>query len=100
VIQSAIKQIETSHDAEITVVPAFTERSVWRGVGDGWLHLQGSKRGTRSWPAARQVGGSQAPRRRSLDPVNPDHGRRNHPTMFPDMRGIGLEATTMISADE
>jgi len=46
VIKSAIRQIETSDDAEITVEPAFTERPVWRGVGDGWRHLHGSVRGT------------------------------------------------------
>jgi AraC-like DNA-binding protein len=46
VIKSAIRQIETSDDVEITVAPAFTERPVWRGVGDGWRHLHGSVRGT------------------------------------------------------
>ena len=45
-IKSAIRQIETCDDAEITVEPAFTERPVWRGVGDGWRHLHGSVRGT------------------------------------------------------
>lgn len=35
----AKRQIETDN------APAFTERPVWRSVGDGWRHLHGSVRG-------------------------------------------------------
>ncbi|MDD5140412.1 MAG: AraC family transcriptional regulator [Verrucomicrobiales bacterium] len=31
--------------AEAVAAPAFTERPVWRAVGDGWRHLHGSVRG-------------------------------------------------------
>lgn len=41
----ARQPIEASDDTEISVVPPFTERPVWRVVGDGWRHLHGSLRG-------------------------------------------------------
>lgn len=41
----ARQPIEASDDADISVVPSFTERPVWRVVGDGWRHLHGSVRG-------------------------------------------------------
>jgi AraC-like DNA-binding protein len=41
VAKPAKRQIE----GEGTGVPAFTERSVWRAIGDGWRHLHGSVRG-------------------------------------------------------
>jgi len=46
VIKSAIRQNETSNGDEIGFAPAFTERPVWRTVGDGWRHLHGSVRDT------------------------------------------------------
>jgi AraC-like DNA-binding protein len=36
---------ETSEPASSEVSPAFTERPVWRAVGDGWRHLHGSVQG-------------------------------------------------------
>jgi AraC-like DNA-binding protein len=41
----ARRQIETINAAETGVAPAFTERPVWRTVGDGWRHLHGNVRG-------------------------------------------------------
>jgi len=36
---------ETIESANSEIPPAFTERPVWRAVGDGWRHLHGSVRG-------------------------------------------------------
>jgi AraC family transcriptional regulator len=41
----AKQPIETSDAAEISAMPPFTERPVWRAIGDGWRHLHGSVRG-------------------------------------------------------
>jgi AraC-like DNA-binding protein len=37
---------EAFDSSEIGVLPPFTERPVWRSVGDGWRHLHGSVNGT------------------------------------------------------
>lgn len=37
---------ETSKPANSEVAPAFTERPVWRAVGEGWRHLHGSVNGS------------------------------------------------------
>lgn len=38
-------QVRDSQQPEISVAPMFTERPLWRGVGDGWRHLHGTVRG-------------------------------------------------------
>lgn len=40
--RTAKQPIEIRDLAEPKVLPAFTERPVWRPVGDGWRHLHGS----------------------------------------------------------
>jgi AraC-like DNA-binding protein len=44
VAKPAKRQVENSGVAEMTGAPAFTERPLWRAVGDGWRHLHGSVR--------------------------------------------------------
>jgi AraC-like DNA-binding protein len=44
VSKPAKKQIETGGVESISI-PTFTERPLWRTVGDGWRHLHGSVRG-------------------------------------------------------
>jgi AraC-like DNA-binding protein len=36
---------EAGQEHEISITPVFTERPVWRPVGDGWRHLHGSVHG-------------------------------------------------------
>ena len=43
--RTAKQPIETGDIAGAEVAPAFTERPVWRPVGDGWRHLHGSVQG-------------------------------------------------------
>ncbi len=43
--RTAKQSIETGGGNEPGLVPAFTERPVWRPVGDGWRHLHGSVHG-------------------------------------------------------
>ena len=43
--RTAKHPIEIDDSAETNVVSAFTERAVWRPVGDGWRHLHGSVHG-------------------------------------------------------
>jgi len=41
----AKRQIENGEVSELVAASAFTERPVWRAIGDGWRHLHGSVRG-------------------------------------------------------
>jgi AraC-like DNA-binding protein len=43
--KTARRQIENGDDVATGGAPAFTERPLWRSIGDGWRHLHGSVRG-------------------------------------------------------